>query len=130
MALHYVSVTKNSNNHSEEEIDMQDGKIVNVNDSNFHFEIEQANVPVLVDFGATWCAPCKRLSATLGSIAEGYQGKVKFCYVDIQDAPASAQKFSVQSVPTLILFNRGAPAGSLLGNQSRSKIEELLSLAL
>ena len=109
---------------------MEDGKIVNVNDTNFRCEIEQSAVPVLADFGATWCAPCKNLSATIDSIAEGYQGKVKFCYIDIQDAPAAVQKFSVQSVPTLILFNRGAPAGSLLGNQSRSRIEELLSLAL
>jgi thioredoxin 1 len=60
---------------------------------------------------------------------DGYEGKIKFCYVDIQQAPSTAQKFAVRSVPTLILFKDGAPAGSLIGAQPKGKIESLLDSA-
>ena len=109
---------------------MASNKMVNLNDSTFVTEVEQANIPVLVDFGATWCGPCKALGTTIDGMMDGYEGKVKFCYVDIQQAPMTAQKFSVRSVPTLILFHNGAPKGSLIGSQPKAKIENLLSQAL
>lgn len=105
-------------------------KLLQVTDANFNSEVESTTGPVLVDFGATWCGPCKVLGATLDSMIDGYKGKVKFCYVDIQQAPSTAQKFGIQSVPTLILFNKGAPAGSLLGAQPQAKITELLQTVL
>ena len=105
-------------------------KMLQVTDANFKSEVESTTGPVLVDFGATWCGPCKILGATLDSMIDGYSGKVKFCYIDIQQAPSTAQKFGIQSVPTLILFNKGAPAGSLLGAQPQAKIAELLGSVL
>lgn len=102
-------------------------KLINVNDGSFAEEVEQSTIPVLVDFGATWCGPCVGLGNTLDGMVDGYQGRVKFCYMDIQDAPMTAQKFGVRSVPTIILFNNGAPTGSLLGAVPRPKIEQLLS---
>ncbi len=98
-----------------------------ITDDNFLAEVEQSALPTLVDFGATWCGPCKALGATLDTMIPDYEGKVKFCYVDIQVAPGVAQKFSVRSVPTLILFRNGAPAGSLIGAQPKGKIEALLN---
>ncbi len=109
---------------------MAGDKMINITDANFTPEVEQATTPVLVDFGATWCAPCKALGSTLDGMVDGYKGKVKFCYVDIQEAPMAAQKFGVRSVPTLILFNSGTPAGSLVGAQPKAKIENLLSSIL
>lgn len=105
-------------------------KMIAVNDGNFATEVEASKTPVLVDFGATWCGPCKALGATLAGMMGDYEGKAKFCYVDIQQAPATAQKFGVRSVPTLVVFRNGAPAGSLLGAQPKNKIAELLGRVL
>jgi thioredoxin 1 len=109
---------------------MSGEKMIPIEDANFCKEVEQATTPVLVDFGATWCEPCKTLGTTIDSMADNYTGQVKFCYVDIQKAPMAAQRFGVLSVPTLVLFSNGAPRGSLHGAQPKGKIEELLHIVL
>ncbi len=109
---------------------MAGDKMITITDSDFTPEVEQSATPVLVDFGATWCGPCKALGTTIDGMVDGYKNKVKFCYMDIQEAPVTAQKFGIRSVPTLILFNSGAPAGSLVGAQPRAKIENLLNSIL
>ena len=110
---------------------MASEKMITVTDANFASEVEQAGESaVLVDFGATWCGPCKALGVTLDGMVDNYKDKVKFCYVDIQSAPFTAQRFAIQSVPTLVLFKKGAPAGSLLGAQPQPKIDALIRTAL
>ena len=105
-------------------------KLVNVTDSNFVSEVEQSSLPVLVDFGATWCAPCKALGVTLDAMVDDYAGRAKFCYVDIQQAPMASSKFGIRSVPTVIVFKNGIPSGSLLGAVDRNKLTELLKSVL
>ncbi len=105
-------------------------KLINLTDGNFAAEVEQSSTPVLVDFGATWCAPCKALGVTLDGMVDQYAGRVKFCYVDIQQAPAAAGKFAIRSVPTVVMFNRGVPRGSLVGAVDRAKLTEMISREL
>ncbi|WP_437664452.1 thioredoxin [Sorangium sp. So ce1182] len=97
-------------------------------DTTFDEAIKSSGEPVLVDFGATWCGPCRQLAPIVEGIAKDYQGKVKVFAVDIDNAPKIAQKFGVRSVPTLILFKDGAKADQLVGLASRDKIVKKFGL--
>ncbi len=98
-----------------------------LNDSSFE-EALKSSEPVLIDFGATWCGPCKQLAPIVEGIAKDYQGKVKVFAVDIDDAPKLAQKYAVRSVPTLILFKGGAKVDQITGLTSRDKIVKQFGL--
>ncbi|WP_437627221.1 thioredoxin [Sorangium sp. So ce1151] len=97
-------------------------------DTTFDEAIKSSGEPVLVDFGATWCGPCRQLAPIVEGIAKDYEGKVKVFAVDIDNAPKTAQKFGVRSVPTLILFKDGAKADQLVGLASRDKIVKKFGL--
>ncbi len=90
-------------------------QVVEVNDSNFDSEVVQASGPVLVDFSATWCAPCKKLEPIVDDVAGEYAGRLKVVKVDIQKSPGTAARFGVLSVPTLILFLDGVVKDQVLG---------------
>ncbi|WP_437311326.1 thioredoxin [Sorangium sp. So ce388] len=91
-------------------------------DATFDDTIKSSGEPVMVDFGATWCGPCRQLTPIVEGLAKEYQGKVKVFAVDIDQAPKTAQKFAVRSVPTLILFKGGEKANQLVGLASRDRI--------
>lgn len=99
-----------------------------LNDSTFDEAIKSSGEPVLVDFGATWCGPCRQLAPIVEGIAKDYAGKVKVFAVDIDDAPKTAQKLGIRGVPTLILFKGGEKAGQITGLTSRDKIVKQLGL--
>lgn len=96
--------------------------IPELNDTSFESAVKNASTPVIVDFGATWCGPCKALAPIVEGIAKDYQGKVAVYTVDIDDAPDTAKKFGIRSVPTLLLFKDGQKADQLTGLTSRDKI--------
>lgn len=100
-----------------------------VSDSDFQREVLQSTKPVLVDFWAPWCGPCKSLAPTLTQLADENAGKIKFCKVDVDDNPNNAAQFGVRSIPTLILFQNGKAIGQMMGNVSKKTIEELLEKA-
>lgn len=90
-------------------------QVAEVTDSNFDSEVVQVSGPVLVDFSATWCAPCKKLEPIVDDVAGEYAGRLKVVKVDIQKSPGTAARFGVLSVPTLILFLDGVVKDQVLG---------------
>ncbi|KYF74750.1 thiol-disulfide isomerase [Sorangium cellulosum] len=97
-------------------------------DQNFESEVLNSPIPVLVDFTATWCGPCKALAPIVDKIADEFQGKVKVAKLDIDGAPETTRKYGVRSVPTVIVFKDGQKAGQQVGLVSRDKLVQLLGL--
>jgi len=89
--------------------------IKHVTDASFETDVVKANVPVLVDFWAEWCGPCKMIAPMLNEIADEYQGKVAIVKVNIDENPKTPQKFNVRGIPTLILFKNGQVEGQKVG---------------
>ncbi len=89
--------------------------VFDADDSNFDSEVLQATGPVLVDFSATWCSPCKKLEPVVHELAGDYEGKLKVVKVDIDKAPAVAARFAVMSVPTLMIFRDGQVRDQVVG---------------
>ncbi len=100
--------------------------IVDLTESNFETEILDANLPVLVDFFATWCGPCRMLAPVLESLAQEFAGRVKFAKIDVDQAPGLAGAFNITGVPTLILFRNGEPIQQMVGVGSVKSLRSLL----
>ncbi|MCC6672861.1 MAG: thioredoxin [Planctomycetes bacterium] len=92
------------------------GKVLELNDSTFQKELQGSTVPVLVDFSASWCQPCKALAPTIDAVADEYQGKLKVFKVDIDHSPDTTANFGIQSVPTCIFFKGGVEVDRFIGN--------------
>ena len=99
-------------------------------DANFEEEVIRSEQPVLVDFSAEWCAPCKRLSPIIDELANEYSGRVKVGKVDIEQSQETAAKLGITSVPTVVLFKGGERIESLTGLNTKEffkeKLDELL----
>jgi len=105
------------------------GNVQEISDDTFDQEVLKSSTPVLVDFWATWCGPCKALAPTIHQLATTYAGKIKFCKMDVDNNPNQAAHFGIRSIPTLILFQNGQPVGQLMGNVPAPAIEELFRKA-
>jgi len=101
-----------------------------VNDLNFDEEVLQADVPVLVDFTATWCGPCRQIAPLVDQLADEYVGKVKVTKLDIDENPGTAQKFGIRGVPTLYVFKGGEIVAQQVGAAPKSTIAALMDRAL
>lgn len=101
--------------------------VIELTDDNFENEVLKSSVPVLVDFTATWCGPCKALAPIVDDLAKQYNGKVKVAKLDIDDSPETPSRLGIRGVPTVIVFKGGREVGRQVGLASKAKIEALFA---
>ena len=105
-------------------------QVVEANDANFETEVMQSDRPVLVDFSAAWCGPCKKLEPIVDQIAGDYDGRLKVVKVDVDSNPSTAARFGVMSVPTLLLVSGGAVKDQMIGLVSKQALADRVDKVL
>lgn len=103
--------------------------IVHVTDANFEEEVLKSELPVLVDFWAEWCGPCKMIAPVLDELAGEYNGKVKVCKMDVDANKDTPTKFGIRGIPTLIIFKNGAAEATKVGALSKAQLSEFIDSA-
>ncbi|MBI1994301.1 MAG: thioredoxin [Deltaproteobacteria bacterium] len=104
--------------------------IKEVNDGNFEQAILQSKTPVLVDFWAPWCGPCRMLAPTVEAIAEQYAGDARVAKLNVDDNPTITQRYGIQGIPTLIMFKDGEEKERIIGASSKETISRMIDKAL
>ncbi|MFA5404812.1 MAG: thioredoxin [Ignavibacteria bacterium] len=98
-----------------------------ITDANFAQEVEQSDIPVLIDFWAVWCGPCRMIAPIVEELAGEYQGKAKIGKLDVDNNPGVATKFGIRSIPTILIFKGGKLADQIVGAVSKGVIIEKLN---
>jgi len=104
--------------------------LIQVTDQNFETEVLTSPVPVLVDFWAAWCAPCKMIAPLVEQLAGEYDGRIKVGKLDVDANPTTASQFGVMSIPTLIVFKDGRPAQRIVGYQPKANLKQRIDQVL
>ena len=104
--------------------------VIEFSDQDFDSGVLESDVPVLVDFWAVWCGPCKAIAPIIEEIANDYDGKVKVGKVDVDNNNQVAMKYGIRSIPTLLLFKGGEVVDQVIGNVGKESIESMLNKAL
>ncbi len=104
--------------------------MIQVTDDTFEAEVLKSDLPVLVDFWAVWCGPCKAISPIVDEVATEHEGKLKVVKMDVDSSPQTPAKFFIRSIPTLILFKDGNVVDQLVGAVSKPKLVEFVGKAL
>lgn len=102
-------------------------KVTHVTDESFKDEVLESSIPVIVDFWATWCAPCRIIAPIVEELANEYDGKIKVCKLDVDNNPNTAIQYGVRSIPTLLFFKDGKVVGNIIGAVGKNVILEQLN---
>ena len=105
---------------------MAGANVLTFKDANFDSEVLKSDVPVLVDFWATWCGPCKMMAPTVDAIATEYEGKVKVGKVDVDESGGTAMRYNIQGIPTLLLFKGGRVVEMRVGAVGKAEVLKML----
>lgn len=106
------------------------GNVIEFTDANFDEEVLKSDVPVLVDFWAPWCGPCRQIAPSVEALSTEYAGKIKIGKLNTDDQIDTAAKFGIRSIPTLLVFKGGEVVNQLVGALPKAKIAEQLEKAL
>ncbi|NOY70465.1 MAG: thioredoxin [Deltaproteobacteria bacterium] len=106
------------------------GNLLEINDDSFEAEVIKSDIPVLVDFWAPWCGPCKAMGPVLEEISKDFEGKLKVCKCNVDDSPVTPGNFGIRAIPTLILFNNGEKANQMVGMMEKSKLVDAINAIL
>lgn len=106
------------------------GKTVVITDTNFNEEVISSKTPVLIDFWAEWCGPCKMLGPVIEEVAQEFEGKVKVGKLNVDDNQKTAAHFGIRSIPTLLLFKGGELVNQMVGVQPKNKLIDILNNVL
>ena len=105
-------------------------KPIKITEQNFEKEVLESETPVIIDFFADWCMPCKMMAPVFESLSEEYEGKLKFCKVNVDEHPGLSSEFGIQGIPALVIVSEGKETGRIVGFASESslknKIEQIL----
>ena len=104
--------------------------VIEFNDQNFDSDVLKAETPVLVDFWAVWCGPCKAIAPIVEEIANDFSGKVKVGKMDVDSNNQVAMRYGIRSIPTLLLFKNGEVVDQVIGNVGKDSIESMISKTL
>lgn len=112
------------------ETKMSNDLILNVTDADFDKEVLQSQLPVLLDFWAPWCAPCKMIAPILESIAPEYQGKIKIVKINVEENSQTPAKFGIRQIPTLMIIKNGEAAATKVGTLSKGQLEAFINASI
>lgn len=109
---------------------MPEENLLHVTDEDFEAEILKSEKPVLVDFWAAWCGPCKAIAPTIEALAEEYAGQIRVAKLDVENNPKSAMKFGIKAIPTMIMFKDGEVSDQITGAVGKAQLEEAIKKVL
>lgn len=109
---------------------MASEKVLILSNDNFQSEVANSETPVLVDFWASWCGPCRMIAPIIDQLAEEYEGKIKVAKVDVDENRELAQTYGVMSIPTILIFKNGEVVNQAIGARPKGELEKMIETAL